>query len=230
MQAIRLFIGGIRPLPESGRPTGMYKQPAGAPVVLGSEGFAGDEQADRRVHGGPEKAVHLYPADHYARLAARFPEAAAQLVPGSLGENLSLAGINEDDVRLGEVWALGDARLQICQPRNPCWKIDERFASEGMAAFIAEQQLTGWYFRVLAPGEVAPDAVPEVVERPADALTLGAAMRLWHNHRPPIDELAALSTAAGIASSWKAKIDQRLAWLRANQNPPPPPAFHVKPQ
>src|SRR5574343_1304600 len=83
MANISLFIGGIRPLPESGRPTGMYKQPANCPLELGPEGFVGDQQADRRVHGGPDKAVHLYPARHYARLAARFPEAGALLVAGS---------------------------------------------------------------------------------------------------------------------------------------------------
>ena len=76
MAHVSLFIGGIRPLPESGRPTGMYKQPATGPLELGSDGFVGDEQADRRVHGGPEKAVHLYPARHYTQLAERFPEAA----------------------------------------------------------------------------------------------------------------------------------------------------------
>ena len=88
MANISLFIGGIRPLPESGRPTGMYKQPANGPLELGPEGFVGDQQADRRVHGGPDKAVHLYPAAHYARLAGRFPAAASQLVIGSMGENL----------------------------------------------------------------------------------------------------------------------------------------------
>ena len=80
MAHVSLFIGGIRPLPESGRPTGMYKQPATGPLELGSDGFVGDEQADRRVHGGPEKAVHLYPARHYTQLAERFPEAAPLLV------------------------------------------------------------------------------------------------------------------------------------------------------
>ena len=80
MANISLFIGGIRPLPESGRHTGMYKQPVNGPLELGPEGFVGDQQADRRVHGGPDKAVHLYPAAHYARLAGRFPAAASQLV------------------------------------------------------------------------------------------------------------------------------------------------------
>ena len=119
---------------------------------IGPEGFSGDAQADRRVHGGPEKAVHLYPAAHYTRLAERFPEAAAQLQPGSLGENISSSTLDETRVRIGDIFRLGEARLQVCQPRSPCWKIDDRFGCAGMAAYIAEQRLTGWYFRVLQPG------------------------------------------------------------------------------
>ncbi|HLO64027.1 MAG TPA: MOSC domain-containing protein, partial [Azonexus sp.] len=110
MAKISLFIGGIRPLPESGRPTGIYKQPANGPLQLGHEGFVGDLQADRRVHGGPDKAVHLYPAAHYAKLAARFPDAADQLVVGSIGENISTPDLDENDVRLGDIWRLGTAR------------------------------------------------------------------------------------------------------------------------
>lgn len=214
MAIISLFVGGIRPLPESDRPTGMYKHAVTAPLELGPEGFVGDQQADRRVHGGPQKAVHLYPARHYAQLATRFPEAAPLLVPGSLGENISTADLDEHDVRLGEIWRLGTARLQVCQPRNPCWKIDERFGCEGMAAFIAEHRLTGWYWRVVTPGRVAPgdELLPD---QPATrAGTLGEAMALWQAHRPPIVELEKLATTPGIAEEWKKKIDQRLAWLR----------------
>ena len=217
MAHISLFIGGIRPLPDSGRPTGIYKQPAIGPLTLNSEGFVGDAQADRRVHGGPEKAVHLYPARHYARLAAQFPEAAAQLLPGSLGENISTADLDENDVRIGDIWQLGGARLQVCQPRNPCWKIDERFACQGMAAYIADQGLTGWYWRVLTPGRVTPGDVLSL-EQAADTFILAEAMQLWRAHRPPLAELERLAAAPGIASQWKQKIENRVRWLAQNAN------------
>ncbi len=231
MASISLFIGGIRPLPESGRPTGMYKQAIATPVELGLEGFIGDEQADRRVHGGPEKAVHLYPARHYATLAERFPDAAPLLVPGSLGENLSTRELDENDVRLGDIWRLGNARLQVCQPRNPCWKIDERLACEGMAAFIAERQITGWYWRVLECGRVQPGDTLEF-ELATSCFTLADAMRLWHSHRPPLAQLSALAEAPGIAAGWQQKIRQRLAWLQAHPHAPDlrPKGFHVKPE
>jgi MOSC domain-containing protein YiiM len=232
MADVSLFIGSIRPLPESGRPTGMYKQPAIGPLELGPEGFKGDQQADRRVHGGPEKAVHLYPARHYARLAARFPEAAAQLAIGSLGENISTAELDENDVRLGDIWRLGSAQLQVCQPRNPCWKIDERFASDGMAAFIAEHRLTGWYWRVVTPGHVAPGDSLDLLVAADSPFTLAEAMQCWQAHRPALGDLEKLATSPGIAKSWQQKIAARVDWLRKNQEVtlPGPAAFHVKPE
>ena len=231
MANISLFIGGIRPLPESGRPTGIYKQPVTAPLDLGREGFGGDQQADRRVHGGPEKAVHLYPARHYLRLAARFPDAAAQLVPGSLGENISAVDLDENDVRIGAIWQLGSALLQVCQPRNPCWKIDERFATDGMAAFIAEHRLTGWYWRVVQAGRVAPDDQLQQVQPATTAPTLAEAMQLWQSHRPALADLEKLAATPGIAEHWRHKIEQRTGWLRNNSgSAPPPTTFHVKPE
>src|SRR5574343_885462 len=229
MADVSLFIGGIRPLPESGRPTGIYNQAAGTALDLGLTGFAGDQQADRNVHGGPDKAVHLYPARHYAELAARFPEAGEQLVIGSLGENLS-AELDESDVRIGDIWRLGGARLQVCQPRSPCWKIYERFGCEGMAAYIAEQRLTGWYWRVLTPGRVAPGDTLEI-EQAADTFTLAEAMLRWQAHRPTLADLHKLAAAPGIADHWKQKIVSRAQWLRDNPGSAAQAVktFHVKP-
>lgn len=216
---VAIFIGGIRPLPVSGRPTGMYKTPLAHAVELGREGFAGDEQADRRVHGGPEKAVHLYPARHYRRLAEAFPEAAGLLVAGSMGENLSVEDIDERDVRIGDVWRLGTAHLQVCQQRNPCWKIDERYGCAGMAEFIAKQRITGWYWRVLQPGRVAPGDMLERLEAAVQAPTLQEAMALWDEHRPSLAALERLANVPGISRRWKDKIEQRLAYLEKETSP-----------
>lgn len=232
MANVSLYIGGIRPLPASGRPTGIYKQPASGPLELGPEGFVGDQQADRRVHGGPDKAVHLYPARHYARLAERFPEAAALLVAGSNGENISTPDLDENDVCLGDIWRLGSARLQLCQPRNPCWKIDERYGCDGMAQFIAEHRLTGWYWRVVTPGVVSPGDTLSLEQRDPTAYTLAEAMLLWQTHRPAMADLERLAASPGMAENWKQKILTRIDWLRKNagQTPPPVVAFHVKPE
>jgi MOSC domain-containing protein YiiM len=212
---VSLFSGRIRPLPASGRPSGIYKQALTSTVVVDTNGFVGDEQADLRVHGGPEKAIHLYPASHYARLAAAFPECAAALVAGSMGENISTPGLDEHQVRIGDIWRLGSARLQVCQPRNPCWKIDDKFNTDGMAAYIAEHRLTGWYWRVLTPGVAAPGDTLEL-ETAAAAPTLAEAMDLASAHRPAQAALQALADLPGLASQWRDKIINRLAWLKTH--------------
>jgi MOSC domain-containing protein YiiM len=226
MHPVTLFAGTIAPLPGSGRPTGMFKRPLRTPVALGPEGLAGDQQADRRVHGGPEKAVHLYPAGHYARLAAAFPDTGTAFVPGSLGENISCATLDETSVRVGATFAFGEALIQVCQPRNPCWKIDDRFGCDGIAAFIAEHGLTGWYFRVLHPGTAAPGDGLVPVDAASAAPTLAEAAALWHDHRPAAAALRRLAASPGIAAGWRDKIAARAAWLEGNAEP----AFHVKPE
>lgn len=216
MNTATLFAGGIRPLPPENQPTGMFKHKCEMPLWLGAEGLAGDAQADRRVHGGPEQALHQYPLAHYARLAAAFPAATAQLVPGSLGENLSVPGWDESNVCIGDVFRLGDARIRVSRPRSPCWKIDRRFAVEGMSKLIDDEGLVGWYFSVLEEGEVAPGCAFELLERPAPAATLAHLWLTWKALRPAPGELEMLAATPGLATRWAQKLNERAAWLRKN--------------
>jgi MOSC domain-containing protein YiiM len=216
MAKVSLFIGQVQALPVSGRPTAMYKTQVQGPVELGLEGFVGDQHADLRVHGGPEKAVHLYPSTYYAKLAAQFGDAAPLLVPGSMGENLATDELDEHDVRLGDVWQLGSALIQVCQPRNPCWKIDERFGADGMALFIDQHLLTGWYWRVLQTGVVNPTDTLLLHEAASHATTLHQAMTLWRAHPPKLDQLSELAEVPGIAKAWQDKILQRVSYLQRN--------------
>lgn len=216
MAVVILYTGGIRPLPPENQPTGMFKRERLEPVWVGLEGLAGDAQADRRVHGGPEKALHQYPVAHYARLARAFPQAAALLVRGSIGENLSVAGWDEENVCIGDVFRLGAARIQVSQPRSPCWKIDRRYGVDGMTRLIDEEGITGWYFRVLEEGEVAPGCAFELLERPAPDVTTAQLWRSWRAHRPYPAALEALAATPGLAPNWVKKLTERAAWLRGN--------------
>ena len=201
-----VFVGTLRPLPPEGQQTGMFKMPVTGPVAAGREGLAGDMQADLRVHGGPEKAVHYYPAEHYAALAG-------VLIPGVLGENLSGRGLTEDSVCIGDVFAIGTCRLQVSQPRQPCWKISHRLGHEPMSRVIADAGLTGWYFRVLEAGEISAGDGIECVERPAPGLTLA---RLWTArlaHRPDPAELRCLAAAPGLNPDWVKRLVERAVWL-----------------
>jgi MOSC domain-containing protein YiiM len=98
---VTLFAGGIRPLPPDNQATGIFKSEVHVAVLVGRNGLAGDVHADRRVHGGPEKAVHQYPVRNYALLAEVFPEVRNLLVPGAIGENLSVTGWDEANVCIG---------------------------------------------------------------------------------------------------------------------------------
>jgi MOSC domain-containing protein YiiM len=209
----KLFMGSIRPLPPEGQPTGIFKEEVQGSVWLGREGLVGDAQADRRVHGGPDKALHQYPVSHYARLAIAFPAAVGQLMPGSMGENLSVPGWDETNVCIGDSFRLGDALIQISQPRSPCWKIDRRFGVEGMKALIQEQGIIGWYYRVIEEGEVEPGCRFEHVERPVGTITVARLLALWRE--PDLDRatLMELSSLPGLATNWLGKIGDRLAKL-----------------
>ncbi len=213
-----LFTGKVGILPGESRGSAIAKEPHCGPCVVGREGLAGDEHADPRAHGGDEKAVHLFPVEHHAALAAAFP-GVRHLVPGGLGENLSTRGITEEQACIGDVFALGSALLQIAQPRTPCWKIDSRCGVEGVAAFVAEHGIAGWYFRVLAPGVCVAGDVLTHIERPAGAVGLARFNRSVALKRPALAVLEELAQAPGLAPDWVRKIRDRMDWLLRNGNP-----------
>jgi MOSC domain-containing protein YiiM len=211
---IAVFAGPLSRLDPEGQLTGIYKHAIAGPVRVGREGLDGDNQADRRVHGGPQKAVHHYAAENYLQLRARFPGAAAGFVPGSLGENISTTGWTEDSVCIGDVYAIGTCRLQLSQPRSPCWKIDHKFDLQNLSRFVAERGIAGWYYRVLEQGVIQAGDDCVLLARNADAVSV---RRLWQAtvaHRPAMDELMALAATAGLAPGWAEKLVARIEWLR----------------
>jgi MOSC domain-containing protein YiiM len=131
------------------------KRPREGIVQVLAEGLAPDEQADRRVHGGPEMALHLYPQDHHAWWRGIIGDHPALDEPGGFGSNLAVTGLTEDMVHIGDRFRLGSALIEVSQPRQPCWKIEHRFGAKGMVAQIIQTGRCGWYFRVMETGDVA---------------------------------------------------------------------------
>ncbi|QKV78084.1 MOSC domain-containing protein [Amycolatopsis sp. Hca4] len=121
----------------------------------------GDRQADLTVHGGVDKAVYVYPAAHYPAWAADGVGAE----PGGFGENVSLSGVTEDDVRIGDVWAWGDALVQVSQPRQPCFKLAMKTGRKDITPLMIDSGRCGWYLRVLRPGTVPTAGPVELAER-----------------------------------------------------------------
>ena len=144
------------------------KQPRDGLVQILEDGLAPDEQADRRVHGGPEMALHLYPLDHHAFWRERLGDIDLLNHPGAFGSNLAVSGLVEEAVHIGDRFRLGSALIEVSQPRQPCWKIEHRFGqhceSKGMVATIIETGRSGWYFRVLEMGEAQAGDQLERVE------------------------------------------------------------------
>lgn len=148
------------------------KVPVSGPVIVGRLGLAGDEQADRKHHGGPHMAVHLYPQDHYAHWRTQIGDHPLLDAPGAFGENIAAHGLTEDIARIGDRYLLGSALLEISQPRQPCWKIEHRFGRKGMVADILKTGRCGIYFRVLEEGLAQAGDTLELTQPGAEAWTV----------------------------------------------------------
>ncbi|SEB76844.1 MOSC domain-containing protein YiiM [Pseudomonas mohnii] len=214
----RIFAGGLEVLQPEGQRTGMFKRRITGSARVELHGIVGDQHGDTRVHGGPEKALHHYAAQHYGRLAQAFTHSAGQLVAGSLGENISARGLSECSVHIGDVFRIGSSVVQVSQPRSPCWKINHRFDAEHMSMFVAKERITGWYYRVLQPGFIEVGDRFERLERHTERFSIDQFWRVQLSHRPVIDDLLALAAAPGLADDWKRRLTQRANWLQKSSH------------
>jgi MOSC domain-containing protein YiiM len=150
--------------------SGIYKERVEGPVWLGEVNLEGDKQADLRVHGGPNRAALCYSADHYPRWLAELPSSG--LVPGMFGENFTIEGLEEATVCMGDIYAIGDARVQVSQLRGPCFKLARRVGRRDMVERVLETGRSGWYVRVLAPGFVEAGQLMALESRQDGAPTM----------------------------------------------------------
>lgn len=207
---LTILTGSVAPLADTGKPSGIAKTPVTGPVWLGPEGLAGDEQADRRVHGGIEKAVHHYPFDHYADWRADLGPLPILTGTGAFGENVSTRGVTEENVAVGDIFRLGHALVQVSQGRQPCWKLNHRFGIPDMARRVQQTGRTGWYYRVLEEGMVGADAELTLIDRLAPDWTL---RRLWHVmyiDRLNLDLLQEIAALDVLADGWRRYARRRL--------------------
>ena len=210
MTAITLLTGRVRNLPGYDTLSGIVKTPAGRPLLLGLEGLEGDEQADRRVHGGVEKALHHYPLDHYANWRLELGQLPPLRAPGGFGENVSTSGLTEATVAVGDMFRLGSALIQVSQGRQPCWKLNRRFDVLDMARRVQQTGRTGWYYRVLEPGVVAPTDRLDLIDRIAPDWSLH---RLWHVlyvDQLNLYELKGIAALDVLAEGWRKHAVRRL--------------------
>jgi MOSC domain-containing protein YiiM len=186
--------------------TAAHKRPVQS-VILTASGCEGDEQADRRHHGGPEKAVCVYPAEHY-----QFWQETWGVVWefGAFGENLTLAGVREKDVCIGDVLRVGDATVQVSQPRQPCSKLAARHNRPDLIEAIRENGNSGYYLRVLEEGLVRIGDACDFVSRDPAALTVRFANRVMHRQLKDRESLDRLLAVPALSESWRDTLSKRL--------------------
>ncbi len=132
--------------------TGLFKYPVSSPILLEKEDVADDIVIDRRFHGGVDKACYLYSADHYNYWQSIYPK--MEMKFGIFGENLTVEELHEANINIGDIYKIGNAVVQVTQPRQPCFKLDFRFGNASMIKQFVESGFPGVYLRVLQPGEV----------------------------------------------------------------------------
>ncbi len=139
----------------------ILKQPVRGPVTVRKLNLDGDRQADLSVHGGVDKAVYAYPSEHYEDWRKKFPD--LKMDWGTFGENLTIAGLLEQDVHVGDQLEIGTAVFEVTQPRFPCFKLGIRFGDQSMIASFLESERTGFYLKVLKEGQVqAGEAIKRI--------------------------------------------------------------------
>jgi MOSC domain-containing protein YiiM len=190
--------------------TGFFKEPVQGRVFVGRTNLAGDGQADLRNHGGPDKAVLAYAAGAYAYWRA--DPGLAGIPYGAFGENLTLGGCDETTVCVGDAWQIGDAVLQISQPRQPCWKLARRWGIDDLPARVIETGRSGWYFRVLTEGHIEAGQTATLLERPYGEWTIAACNDVLYRRSGGgnTDDLA-LSRCPLLSDGWRRYLARRAA-------------------
>lgn len=212
-RVLALFAGPVAPLGPRGVASAFVKHRLGGPVRAGVTGLEGDAQADLTVHGGPDKAVYVYPSGHYGAWVRAFPEHASMWKAGALGENLSVTELDESSVAIGDIFQVGTALVQVTQPRRPCHKLTLRFGDKRIAGRMLSEGWTGWYVRVLEPGRLCDGDAVELRERPNPAWSVARVNAAAHGIGTPDDVLRSIASLPELSGAWR---EQMLAGLAMN--------------
>lgn len=190
--------------------TALYKSRLEGPSRLGRLGFETDAQADLEHHGGPDKAVCVYCIEHYPYWEGILGQ---ELGYGGFGENVTLSGLTEKEVFIGDTFRLGEAVVQISQPRQPCYKLGYRYGRADMPLLVQQAGYTGWYFRVLQEGHVAPGDTLERTVRSPHGLSVEDANRIMYSEKYNRKEIAALLAVPELSDSWRTVLQKRMNTL-----------------
>lgn len=209
-----LFAGGLTVLGDGGHMSGIRKRRREGGVALGPLGLAGDEIVELRYHGGPDRALCVFASEHYPVLRERFPQPDEPLQPGGFGENITSEGLLDDAVRIGDVFEIGGAVIQVSAPRGPCWKLNARFGIDKFSLAVEEMRRTGWYARVLQSGTIQAGDAMRLAGREATPCSIAQFWDVVQAKRPDLERLAELAGIASLMEEWRTKLAQRVRYQR----------------
>lgn len=195
-------------LPE-GQPlySGISKLPTSEKIYLNALGFEGDGVADNKNHGGPDKAVCAYCLDHFPFWKK---EIGKKLSPGAFGENLSVTGLLETDIHLGDQFKIGDAVIECSQPRQPCYKLNKKFDISDMVHRVQNSGFTGYYFRVIQPGWVQSGMDMALIKEGSGEVSIESANRLMHRDKLNYKKMKQIIEETLLSERWKQTFKTRL--------------------
>ena len=195
--------------------SGIWKSPVAERLRLDSANLHGDAQADLRNHGGPDKAVCCYAAEHYPDWRAALDKPESGFPYGAFGENWTLAGMTEGEVCIGDTYTVGTTCVQVSQPRMPCWKLGRRWERPSLPSEVSGSGRTGYYLRVLEPGEVGAGDTLTLTERPLPEWPVARINQAMYVDKADADLAAELSRLPLLAEAWRRPFRRRAGLLRS---------------
>lgn len=209
-RVLTVSVGSVADLPYRHRSirSAFVKKPVTGPVAATELGLRGDEHGDTTSHGGPDKAICVFPAEHYPHYEQLLER---RLERPAFGENLTTWGLTEQDVCIGDVLRVGTALVQVSLPRNPCYRLAARHGVKRLPLWLERSGRTGFYLRVLEPGELSAGGPVELVHRHHAVVTIAEANRVMHHDKQDWPAIRALLALPELGESWRRTFGRRLS-------------------
>ena len=188
--------------------SGIFKTPVKDRLWIDETRLEGDDQADKIGHGGPDRRVCAHPLENFPYWASRIGQ---PLEHGAFGENFTTEGLVESEIIIGDVYRVGASVLQVSQPRTPCFKLAARYGVKQLAGWFAQTGLTGFYLRLLEPGEFRAGDTISLLDRPSHGVTVLEANRVMYRDRRDLPALERLLSVAELSIPWRGTFEERLA-------------------
>lgn len=192
--------------------TGIYKTPVSLSLFVSKDQIEGDGQADLTVHGGIDKAICVYPEEHYAYWEQLRGH---KLDHATFGENLTISGLQEHEICIGDIFAIDEVIVQVSQPRQPCHKLAKRMDWAEATLYVQETGYTGYYFRVLQEGFISPLPQMRLVTRDEAGVTVAYANQIKYHDKFNVEGVKKVAALEALSASWKQSFLKRLAELEA---------------